>query len=652
MQTQSALADLVENNKRLIQKIYNTVKHRIHYYVNHTVINDARAIDSDTVSIVMTTHDSVAQTLFSLRQIARSAHINIQVVLVDDSIEAFDEKHLRALPYRIDYVKINNKTRDWVNACVNYNIGFTFVKGAYVIIQNPMVVHIGDVIRYTRLNCSEGKYLVFNVIASHSYASNDAIYAKGEASPLTPDSLAPLFASRDEFKWYQHADKRPHNFHFLTAIHTNDLAKLNAGFDYDLAMGHWYNDTEFIYRIQHVLGLEIVNAWGDMGCHLYCNTKQSDAEHSHSSTYKKAIALNAHISKHKISHFEQTKVWPADYLAQVLGTSIAPDPTFVFMVHENVQCYAKYYHNVTMSIHNVLKTCGYKTICQSRDIYKDLPKMLAGYTPNQIYVLNPFDFSYFCMLPYYGLDYSSITSVLQKINYIVIWQEVLTSDYRVVGYPPLKGFDEYIRQFFGNSKLNLISNKTSLDSLISFNIHHNFYTTVSGYSEINGLVPFDNMPIEKTIDVLVYGSIHTEYIYRSQIIEQLQDINKSNGNKYTMVFAEQIHDDDLDWHLRRARIVVHIPSFPALVHMPWAKIAYLQVRGVFFIIEENDELYTKSDYAHIPFYKHSDSQGLYEKIGYYLQHPEEVKTIVEKNSNYIKVHSNLDVLIPNLIKTI
>lgn len=654
MPAQTDLAMIAEENKPLVRKIFNTVKHRIGYYADHVIFNGARVMDSDTVSIVMCTHKRIAQTLFGLRQIAKSAHTNLQVVLVDDSIDTFiEDQHLRAFPFRIDYIKINNSTRDWLNPCVNYNIGFAYAKGEYIMIQNPEVFHIGDVISHVRSNCCVDRYLVFNVIASRNYTSNDAIYALEAAGALTQGNLQSLFADHNNFKWYQHSIKRPRNLHFLTAIHRLNLEKLKQPFDYDFAMGLWYDDSEFIYRIQNLLHLNIFNIDDAttklMGCHLHHDTvriNMGDAE------YKKAIALNTFIFKNKVTQFERTQHWIYNYLSVKPHVSFATNPTFVFIQqkYSYAQANQRYYRKLAMSIHNIVSASGYKTGISDTDIYDNPGKMVTAFSPESIFVITALDFgSLYYRVGRGAYTFEHLNQIFKKINYVVIWQEVLDSDCSIVGYEKRPGSDEYTQQFFTNSKLNIVSNQISLAALSTFGIRHNFYSLLGGYSEVNGYIPFENTSRTKSTDVIIYGTLDETYLHRNSIIEELTKINRLNNNKYNIVVTDNISDGVLDDHLLDSKIVVHIPSYPRLVHMPWAKISYLFARKVFCIIEENDEMYTNPEFSHIPYFRHGDTQDLYNKIGDYIQHPLKREQVVDKNYEYIKTYSNLDTTISNAI---
>ena len=95
----------------------------------------------------MTSSNRSKQVYYTLNTIQNSDYKNIQVIIVDDSDnDPILEINLRKYPFYIDLICIKKENRNWHNPCVNYNIGFEFIKGSKVIIQNSEVCHIGDVL--------------------------------------------------------------------------------------------------------------------------------------------------------------------------------------------------------------------------------------------------------------------------------------------------------------------------------------------------------------------------------------------------------------------------------------------------------------------------------------------------------------------------
>jgi len=230
--------------------------------------NDGNVIDENTISIVMTSSNRRKQTLFTLSTIEKSKIKNIQVILVDDSyidpinINDFVEKKFSFL---IDLIKINRETKNWHNPVVNYNIGFQFIKGGKIVIQNSEVCHIGDVLQLVDKSCSDNNnnYYVFDVKSVSSYTNNEIIYTSNT------DSIE--IYNLDLFDhWYQ-CKSFNRNYHFLCALNASTFSKIKE-FSYDYTFGCNYDDDDFLLKII-AKNINIVNLFHTDylvgGIHLY-----------------------------------------------------------------------------------------------------------------------------------------------------------------------------------------------------------------------------------------------------------------------------------------------------------------------------------------------------------------------------------------------
>lgn len=248
--------EIIKNNIPKIKELVSKINNNIEYYVDIDIYNALEEIDNETISIVMTTFNRVKQTLFTLDTINDSGTKNIQVIIVDDSTNGYlPEDKLKKYGFEITYAKIKNK--DWLNPCVNYNIGLRLIKGNILIIQNAEVCHVGNIVKYVVENIKKGEYFVFDVLSSGNYLQNDELYLLHK-NGLNIEEIN-NFAKKHNCNWYQHYMHRRRNYHFLTAMCLQDFKMMNGGFDYDYSMGKWYDDLEFIARITHLLKLKIVN---------------------------------------------------------------------------------------------------------------------------------------------------------------------------------------------------------------------------------------------------------------------------------------------------------------------------------------------------------------------------------------------------------
>ena len=129
-----------------------------------------------------------------------------------------------------------------MNPCVNYNIGFEYVRGGKVIIQNGEVCHVGDVVDYVHKHIDLNAYYAFDVSPSRDFSTNEYIYAQ---HPLQISIYKEhLFAN-----WYQHSVHRNVFYHFLTAMTIETFNKI-CEFSYDYSFGSCFDDDDYILKIR------------------------------------------------------------------------------------------------------------------------------------------------------------------------------------------------------------------------------------------------------------------------------------------------------------------------------------------------------------------------------------------------------------------
>lgn len=219
------------------------------------------------ISIVMTTCDRKKQTLFTLNTIDRYKKDNMEVIIVDDyNDELYNNEDFIKFGYNIKYIRITGG-KDWINPCVNYNIGFKFIDkdSKIVIIQNAEVCHVGNVIgKYVEL-VNDDNYIICDVSRMITEEENELIYQDINNIKNFLNLPKRLFidGTKCTENWY----------HYLTCITKKNLDKLK-GFDVDFAQGISSDDDEFILRILHILKLKIVYIGRDlnnleMGIHLW-----------------------------------------------------------------------------------------------------------------------------------------------------------------------------------------------------------------------------------------------------------------------------------------------------------------------------------------------------------------------------------------------
>ena len=101
--------------------------------------------------------------------------------------------------------------------------------------------------------------------------------------------------------------------------------------------------------------------------------------------------------------------------------------------------------------------------------------------------------------------------------------------------------------------------------------------------------------------------------------------------------------------MNNTKIVIHIPSLSNLKHFPWGKAAELMYNKIFFIIEENEDMYHIKAENVVAFNKTNLIEDLKNKIIYYINNDEERNKIIDKCYNYIKNNFNMDKLLEKII---
>ena len=269
---------------------FKLLKGDMSLYYTHTVISE-RPINDDTISIVMTTSDRTKQLYFTLSTIQKSTNQNIHLVIVDDSEnDTVNHSVLEKTGLYIDLIEINRKKKFWINPCVNYNIGFSFMKGNRVIIQNSEVCYVGDVLSFASEIHDDG-YYVFDILASKGFTQNDEIYLNAEN--LTFDELSRTFGhnpidpkynvlSPHLFElWYQHHLFNRRHYHFLTFT-SKKVIEIIGGFCSDYAFAVSYDDDDFVLRLMNA-NIQIVNIVSTnckvLGIHLHHSMANTTQKH-------------------------------------------------------------------------------------------------------------------------------------------------------------------------------------------------------------------------------------------------------------------------------------------------------------------------------------------------------------------------------------
>jgi hypothetical protein len=278
-------------NKEKIYEIKRKVEEKDLSLYDHVMIPNI-IINDKTISIVMTSCNRSKQTYFTLQTIQNSSHKEIQVIIVDDSDEdPIIKEELEKYPFYIDFISINKENKNWVNPVVNYNIGFQYIKGSKVVIQNAEVCHVGDVLGYMGSQIVNDYYYVCDVRSSISSSTNDFIY-NNNTNTIEIYNYNKLFGL-----WYQGAHRLV-NYHFLCGMTIETFNKVK-NFSYDYTMGTSYDDDDFVLKII-ANNIKIKNLFYNKynfgGIHLW-----------HNSSLKKNVESNISIFTKKNIYYKNNK---------------------------------------------------------------------------------------------------------------------------------------------------------------------------------------------------------------------------------------------------------------------------------------------------------------------------------------------------------
>ncbi len=213
-------------NKDYIPILKEELRHEGLLY-NHTLITN-NSVTDNCISIVMTASNRSLQTYFTLKTITASTIKDVQVIIVDDSsIDPCLIEELSQFPLYINFITINRDEKRWLNPCVNYNIGFKYIKGEIIIIQNAEVCYAGDILQklYQRIQQNCNSYYVFDIISVKDMESNLILHA----SQIDYQRMSCLSIYGE---WYQSKEKN-RNLHFLVGLTRETFNKINNEFSYD-----------------------------------------------------------------------------------------------------------------------------------------------------------------------------------------------------------------------------------------------------------------------------------------------------------------------------------------------------------------------------------------------------------------------------------
>lgn len=177
--------------------------------------------------------------------------IDFEFIVVDDGSE--EEERLEDLqqiyPF-LSVIRLEKSDKWYSNPCIPFNRGFEEAKGDKIILQNPECYHFDNILEYVDQHLKKNDYISFGCYSlDKKNTDDDALFFDRDNVVSLIENNAHIVQTDGGLGWYNHSRYRPSSYHFCTAMMTSDLVDL-GGFDPRYALGHGYDDDEFIFRVK------------------------------------------------------------------------------------------------------------------------------------------------------------------------------------------------------------------------------------------------------------------------------------------------------------------------------------------------------------------------------------------------------------------
>jgi hypothetical protein len=279
------------------------------------------------ISIVMAYINRKEQTILTLTQF-NFLYLNkydFEVIIVDDNSSPENDlsEIIHNYKFKIKLIKINKKT--WINPVIAYNLGFTFIEGDIVILQNPEIFHCNDIIKISieKLE-NNNNYYTFQIFASPDFEHNeqiknlqlhntldyyanfiskinikkfkfDYIFYKNKYDDAKELNYRDAYLQWKKMKrqricnkygifktsstqmWYNHKIYNNTKYHFLSCFNVT-LLKDIGGFCNDFKDGYCYDDDDLLQRISKITNIDTVESNIFFGIHQYHTNGSSEIE--------------------------------------------------------------------------------------------------------------------------------------------------------------------------------------------------------------------------------------------------------------------------------------------------------------------------------------------------------------------------------------
>jgi glycosyltransferase involved in cell wall biosynthesis len=207
------------------------------------------------VSIVTAYNNRWSLFEFTLKTIQKSKYTDFELIVVDDCSDDANrlEEKLKNYNFKTTLIRLDKKNKFYTNPCIPFNIGFEYVCGDTILIQNPECFHMGQVLQKAS-TIKNNDYLVFSCYNLDKHLSEKIRIENEKEIDFNNinQNLIPLInrpvAHCEETAWYNHPIYRDTKMHFACAIKKSDLDDL-GGFDENYSFAVAYDDNDLVARI-------------------------------------------------------------------------------------------------------------------------------------------------------------------------------------------------------------------------------------------------------------------------------------------------------------------------------------------------------------------------------------------------------------------
>ncbi|AUV58485.1 glycosyltransferase [Bandra megavirus] len=334
--------------------------------INKVIKSRNNNVGTKKVTIVMAYHNRKPQTIATLDSIQKTTYSNFNVIIVDDA--STEENRLEDIIYRYSYpiklIRINPENKTWINPCVAYNVGLLQADGDIIIIQNPEIFHVGDIISHAVNNLTVDQYFVYSCYASPDFKYNTElqnIFVNSKSHEIR-DNVMNNFISKINYAdfsfdwkyyvskyedlknikleneaiqhwnsignkegrqcnkhniyspneyilwkgWYNHPKYNYRPLHFISATFKQNIDKLK-GFNELYKDGLWYDDDDFLKRIELITTVNVIPETNVFGIHQY-HAGGSVSHIKDPALHAKLVAGNKKVYEELLNNIKNKKI--------------------------------------------------------------------------------------------------------------------------------------------------------------------------------------------------------------------------------------------------------------------------------------------------------------------------------------------------------